>query len=1269
MPGGRSSADLLAAARTRRSGGSYRKNLKRARRQARRRTVRAVSRATTSGPKAARQARTQTIRRHTRQRKTYKRLGTQTIPRLEARRRKLTTKAQGLDLAALDPLDATTSLTRERQLGRVTRRLGKAQAEHQRLGRLIRTRRGRRAEPVTAVEAVTAVLGAIPPLRAGQLAVQGARLGLRTLAREGAETAVRSAPKAAPSALRQAAQRAGQTKAGQVAKTTGKVAAGTGKAAGRAATFPIRRPIKTAKYSFAAQAPAAVATGDLSEFEKVLSGEGVAAGVLRDIGEKVSSLAPGEIGENVVKDVFELGASAVPAIYMPVAGLVEAAKGDSSRLEELWNQYEESGLLTGIAKRDSGQILNALKEHPVFSALEARGAQAAVGRTAGAALRHAPTSRLRQAGSTQRKPLRVGGDLAPKQREYSRDFIEKGFQVAADRRRARKQGGQKATTREKERILRERVDRIVSQEEGVRRAHRTEEQVEAVQSTKGLSKTDKEGVSLAVQGVIGSPKSFALDLASFAKRLDRSHKKLQNKLAKATTRPEKARLKSRIAANREMRSRAERLVREGDPEAIFAAARPNARALRKQDEELVAKGLLDPEQARQSRLFPYARLYMGAKFRKMDGRSQPQLIDRNGQPLKAGAIEAHMRQRGIDPDDIAFVSQSPSARGGKSFYRTFFPDRQSLAGGKRSGKATVEGTFDPTFDALIEQRVRGRGIVDAVRGFDRTVNEFAGTRQRFTNYRDAQDAARNPKAHGLPDDVEWQPVRLAPLQATARETRRAEELFDTVGPGNPRGMEKIVDELIDAAVKTPDDISGSEPVILMPKQSVARLREHIQGATTGRRVAQVLSSGFKGVVLPTSPNWFLGNFVDVNLRAMLAGTTIYGRNAALGRKILKEAEGMDPQAGERARAGLVPGTMFGAAERNLVHRDARQFAGTALAPLARAFGTVRRTPGVKQVVNAYVRYRDAAFQFNDHFIERQAQYALLGKAARQEVRQTTGKWHSALKLGDEAIRDLAKGQLKTENQIRYAKKIEETLGQWTANSPDARRFLVDYAPFGMWARAATRFMVYTLPVKHPIKTGLGAMALNMTEEERDLLGLTTDWDVENRVPDNLQGSVPLPGGGLLPVQSIATPGFFADYQASLANMILPQFPLDTLRGLDWTGEKLTHEDGTPLSQGERLVAALVTTGESFIPFISQGQRVAENGFVQGLQPSSTKPMDPGLVDWLRDQSESRTITVPAESSAGPESTSSSGSEAGVATPWRSSSSTTSSGVATPWRTP
>lgn len=1231
--------------------------------------------------------------RHSRQRAELQALTNEIIPSLEAARQRLSL-SNPLALSLTGP----TELERKTKLVNVERRLAEAHARADELGGKIRSRRGKRAEPITAGEVLLALASAIPPVRGGV----GVGLGLRALLRGGGEVATETAARGAVAKAVEAAAGRGAVRAAETAaeKTVPqKIVSAlktTAKGGGKAATYPIRHPIKTAKYQALAQAPVALTSGDPGgEFQKLLEGKGVVANVLTGAGDIASKALPGVAG-NFAEDLLDLPAQTVPALYMPAAAAVEAAQGDTSRAEDLWKSYVETGLLPAIASGDLGEVGEAVSEHPLFALLEARGAQALVGRGAGAALRAgAAGERGQQIASTERAPLRIGGGLPPQERQFSPDIIEKYVQVVADRRRAERFGGQKAAPtsgfvrdrrNNREKILNERVDRLVSQEEGARRAGRSKQADEAL-TVRPKRQVDRDGVTFAVNGIVRSPESFLLDLASYSRKLDASAKKLRVRIEKGGPKGEQARAK--LTQNRELAQVVERVARDGDPEAIFASARSNVSALRVTDAELVEKGLLDPRQARQARLIPFARTHLNAKYgvsnetkaqitelqKRLEEigpentkanasikqslrskiralKNRKQLIDQKGDALPPEVVERLRREMG--GEETAFVSQSPSARGAGSFYRSFSGQRQSLRRQRRTGKATTEGTFDPTYEAIAEQRIRGQGIADAVRGFDRTMREFAVGGKRFKNFAEAEEAARHPGAHGLPKDIAMKPMRLAPLRATSREVETAEQIFDQLDPANQRALEGTVERLFKEA-----ESPGDGPVVLLPEQVVNRLREHVQAASTGRKAIQVISSTFKGTVLPLSPKWLAGNFLDMSLRSMLSGTTPYGINAKLGRRVLQEAERIDPETGKRVKAGLAPGTLFGAADNTKVFRDARQFQGTAIAPIARALGTLRRTPGVRQMVTFYTRYRDGVFALNERLIERPAQYAQIGKQARRELQQTTGKWHSALNVGDDAVRDLAKGLLRTEKQIKYAKSVEQTLGQWTANSPAMKALLVDYAPFGMWARAATRFVFLTLPAKHPIFTAMAALAYEATEEERDKLGLSLFADKPQ--VGALQGAIPLGDGGMIPTSALTSFGYFADIQKNLADSVLPQFPLQEAAGYDWTGDKLTHEDGTPLSPTERIGAVFASTGEAYVPFFALGQRIAEKGPAYTFNP--LRPYDPGLVAYLQTLSDSRQITVPAHSSG---SSSSSGSDSAPQTaPWMSDGSSSSDGVA-PW---
>ena len=520
-------------------------------------------------------------------------------------------------------------------------------------------------------------------------------------------------------------------------------------------------------------------------------------------------------------------------------------------------------------------------------------------------------------------------------------------------------------------------------------------------------------------------------------------------------------------------------------------------------------------------------------------------------------------------------------------------------------------------------------------------------------------------------------------RAARGEGQEGDQIFEALDPEDQLGRQNVSRDQAGLAFTEGPAPKGG--ITLMPATSAKRLAGHFAEVGTTRRAMQLISSTFKGTVLPTSPNWFLGNLVDVTMRSLMTGTTPWGRDAALGRRLLR-VDKLDPETAKRVRAELAPGTVHGQAANTRVHRDSRQFVETKLAPFAAAFGAARRTPGPKQVVDLYKRYRDGAFALDEWGLERQAQHAQIGKMARREIREKTNSWHKALKLGDDPSPTSRTdcSRLRSRSSMRRRWRSRSAMG---AAPPEMRQFLVDYMPFGTWARNATTFAFLTLPAKHPIKVALAAAAFEMTEEEREKMGLSHFAPPGMRLPGNLQGSIPVGEGGLLTPQSLTTFGFASDLQTNLSGMILPQFPLQEAAGLDFTGEKVVDSEGRPLNEFEQAKVALLATAESYIPFLAMGGRIAESGVEEGVSPA---PCGHTTRSWSASFSRSRASRTSrfrsrgsefAESYAAPSSgggsSSSSSSDSSLPpsniAPWRSSpssSSSTSGGTTSsiaPWR--
>jgi hypothetical protein len=394
---------------------------------------------------------------------------------------------------------------------------------------------------------------------------------------------------------------------------------------------------------------------------------------------------------------------------------------------------------------------------------------------------------------------------------------------------------------------------------------------------------------------------------------------------------------------------------------------------------------------------------------------------------------------------------------------------------------------------------------------------------------------------------------------------------------------------------------------------------------------------------------------------MLAGTIpspkieLGGRalnDASLAKMVDARARELNPEMAAQGRATATGGAMYESARNTQIHNDARRFAHTSLAPLASSLDALGRAPAIKQVKTVYTTLANTIMDFNSKFIEEQPQWAALGRAMRRDVQDVEGTWNHALMLGPDAVEELARGYLKTEKQIHYAEQVRQVYGKWQALSPDGRRFLINYAPFGLWLRAATRFVVLTLPARHPIKTAIIAAAFEATDEQRKAVGLSL-W-ADKPLPPYLQGSLPLGNGGIAPVSALTSFGMFNDYADNLGRTAFPWInaSLEALRGSDWKGDKLVQADGSPMTVPQRLGIALLTQAEAFAPWYGLGRGYASYGFPMALSP--VRPItDPHTLGYLRSLQDSQQITVPISGG---------GSSSGGA-PWKDGS--TSSGAA-PW---
>jgi hypothetical protein len=226
--------------------------------------------------------------------------------------------------------------------------------------------------------------------------------------------------------------------------------------------------------------------GDLVERTAVLQstggGPGAAAAGVKLGGGRLSpgaatALAPrplkveGTAAGRALSDVVNFPAVALPSVYEPVAGTVEAAQGRPERLKKIAKQIDESDPVFNLAaagveavkgnekaaKKRLKRAEDAASEHPGLTALEIAGPVRGASMGAGALGRAGIAgSRVKRLVSTERESRTMPGTDLVEARDYHRDPLIKAAQVIGEKIRP---GGPGARMTDRE--IRRRVDERV----------------------------------------------------------------------------------------------------------------------------------------------------------------------------------------------------------------------------------------------------------------------------------------------------------------------------------------------------------------------------------------------------------------------------------------------------------------------------------------------------------------------------------------------------------------------------------------------------------------------------------------------------------------------------------------------------------------------------------------------------------------------------------------------------------------------------------------
>lgn len=434
--------------------------------------------------------------------------------------------------------------------------------------------------------------------------------------------------------------------------------------------------------------------------------------------------------------------------------------------------------------------------------------------------------------------------------------------------------------------------------------------------------------------------------------------------------------------------------------------------------------------------------------------------------------------------------------------------------------------------------------------------------------------------------------------------------------------------------------AGRNRWTLMPEDVVARIEQH-QAVNMDRTPLSRATALFKDVVLTSSSpaRWIGGNVADIGMRTAFEGITPL--DIVRGRMIVRRTS-MKGLQGEEAAAAISDAGVYhaGSPVGERMRLPHEHFARTVAAAPWRLWKT--GVYGIERAIEDLPTAGSVGKQFR-----RDTTRTIEDAGMKRDLK-------TLLKLHDQQIDSYAT-RLATDRALeaRIQKATEDVMGRWGKVSPTMRRAL-GLAPFAQWLGAATRYVFVTLPVHHPIKTGIISAASEMTDQERRALGLSYFVPRDKQVYDYQMGTLPLKVGrnkyGPV-VEGVRTArmtsfGTAAGFPGNLGEFALPQFSgaLDAWAGQSFTGEPLVYPDWwpdvslrrTPIPPDERVKIGVGALMESTVPFASAFRRtVLEKGrpsepFSTILTPAVRKNFDKdtkqfeaskgtvagGILEWL-----------------------------------------------------
>ncbi len=557
----------------------------------------------------------------------------------------------------------------------------------------------------------------------------------------------------------------------------------------------------------------------------------------------------------------------------------------------------------------------------------------------------------------------------------------------------------------------------------------------------------------------------------------------------------------------------------------------------------------------------------------------------DGQELTQQEILDHMHENGVTVGHVTHQQR------GKAAYYTPTTELPRVESYQRTGAALEKGTVDHSWEQLKGSLAANASKVAQAEVRTRELNRLGIG--RFKNRKAAEDAAGNLTHDAAGNELrpglgDYVPVLMGAKQILEKGHVKPTELADAL---EKHGLEEHT--------PVPHDEQGT--YTLIPRKVNERIEAHdtaVSARHTGKKLAQMYTQGFRRAKLYTSTRHVVGVAQELGIRLVAEQAlprALGGRQAALGRMSRQHLEALAEDTGplgpkyrELNDALGSRGSLYTSTQDNDIVRKA----------------TEALKPGNLTPARAWRAYYKT-LQKGMHKVEQGAYDPLLGKA----IGEFLGGWRKALKDQDAAMARIR--NMTPQEADGIARRVDDMMGNWSHQTPEVRRAVQAWSPFGLWWLNSMRWL-YRLPVTHPVKLGIAAALYNATRKERGEKG--QGYGAAHPVPGFLTGTIDVN----LPIlgKVKANPTYYSPMGVATepgnvaAEQVFTQLtsPLAALEGVNpLTHEKLKDAEGRDISEWAKLINAATETVAGPTPGATQ---------VQQLEQMGGKPI--GTANWLTD---------------------------------------------------